>query len=78
MSWLRTGFIACIVGVATVFAPAIAHADDIDVPAPPPIPQIDIPGVYDPGAINPNISVTVPQVGCDDPQTASAMVGCPP
>ena len=32
-----------------------------------PCPQVDIPGIYDPGAINPNISVSVPQVGCDDP-----------
>ncbi|MCB0931313.1 MAG: hypothetical protein KDB71_05370 [Mycobacterium sp.] len=79
MTGLRIGLVAAGVMVGAAVCSGIAAADpgpDINVPPPPSIPQIDIPGIDDPGSISPNISVTVPQVGCDDPMVAAASVGC--
>ncbi|MCB0931810.1 MAG: hypothetical protein KDB71_07935 [Mycobacterium sp.] len=79
MTWLRVCLLAAAAAFAAAVGSGIGVADpgpDIDVPPPPSMPQVDIPGIYDPGAINPNISVSVPQVGCDDPLVAAASVGC--
>lgn len=79
MAWLRVCLVAAAAAVGAAMGSGISVADpgpDIDVPAPPSIPQVNIPGIYDPDAINPNISVSVPQVGCDDPLVAAASVGC--